>query len=57
MTRMLPTALALFAAAPAAAHDATGLLHLHPHGTEATIVALALAAGAAALWRLLRRRG
>ena len=57
MNRMLYPGLALLAAAPAAAHQDTGVLHLHPHGSEATIVAVALAAAAIVLWRVLRRRG
>jgi hypothetical protein len=57
MNRMLFPALPLLLAAPAAAHQDAGVLHLHPHGSEATIAAVALAAAAVLLWRVLRRRG
>jgi hypothetical protein len=56
MIRILPTGLALFAATAALGHDATGLAHLHPHGSEAALAALVLAAGGVVLWRHLRRR-
>lgn len=51
------TALAALAAAPALAHEATGLPHVHPHGSDTLILA---ALGAAVLVVLvalrLRRR-
>lgn len=44
----------LLAAAPAFAHDAGGVVHLHPHGGEALLLGLALVAAVGA-WMLARR--
>jgi len=46
---------AVLIAAPAAAHDAGGIFHLHPHGGEALLVGLALAVVVGA-WMFMRRR-
>jgi hypothetical protein len=54
MPRFLAIPAALIAA-PAAAHDAGGIFHLHPHGSEAVLIGLALVAGLG-VWLLLRRR-
>jgi len=53
MTRLSIAALALLAA-PASAHEAGGLFHLHPHGGEALLVGLAFVA-VIAVWVLGRR--
>jgi hypothetical protein len=54
MSRILALPAVLIAA-PAAAHDAGGVFHLHPHGGEALVVGLALAVAVGA-WMLVRRR-
>lgn len=53
MIRTLAVPLILIAA-PAAAHEASVVAHLHPHGGEIVVVGLALATAIAA-WRLTRR--
>lgn len=56
MTRTaLATLGGLAATAPVHAHEAGGLAHLHPHGTEAALAALALFVGAVFLWRAVTR--
>jgi hypothetical protein len=58
MSRIILPALALFAAAPALAHEDAGFFHFHPHGSEAVIAGVALTAAAGfVLWRVLRNRG
>jgi hypothetical protein len=56
MTRKLLATLGLLAAtAPVHAHEAGGLGHLHPHGTEAMLAALALFVAAVFVWRAIGR--
>ena len=56
MIRTLLATLGLLAAtAPVQAHEAGSLAHLHPHGTEAALAALALFVGAVFLWRAVTR--
>jgi|AACY02.2.fsa_nt_gi hypothetical protein len=55
MTRFLAFTAAALLAAPAAAHEAGGVFHLHPHGGEALLVGLAFAV-AVAVWALAGRR-
>jgi hypothetical protein len=58
MVRILLAPLALVAAtAPGHAHEAGGLFHLHPHGTEAMLVGLSVVVAAVFLWRAFGRRG
>ncbi|MCT4685570.1 MAG: hypothetical protein N4A39_17750 [Roseicyclus sp.] len=56
MTRTLLATLGLLAAtAPLHAHEAGGLAHLHPHGTEAALAALALFVAGVFVWRSVTR--
>lgn len=56
MTRTSLATLGLLAAtAPVHAHEAGGIFHLHPHGTEAMLAALALFVAAVFVWRALTR--
>jgi hypothetical protein len=55
MKQTLAILAAAFSAAPAVAHEAGGVFHLHPHGGEAVLVGLALAVAVGA-WVLARRR-
>ena len=55
MTRLLSIPAAALLATPAAAHEASGVFHLHPHGGEALLVGLAFAV-AVAVWALAGRR-
>lgn len=56
---MIRTALAtlglLAATGPLHAHEAGGLAHLHPHGTEAALAALALFVAGVFVWRSVTR--
>ncbi len=54
MTRILTAMIAGLLASPAVAHDAGGVFHLHPHGGEVVLVALAILAGVMA-WFSVRR--
>ena len=55
MTRLLAFTAAALLATPAAAHEASGVFHLHPHGGEALLVGLAFAV-AVAVWALVKPR-
>ncbi|MCU4652017.1 hypothetical protein N8I71_04205 [Roseibacterium sp. SDUM158016] len=55
MTRIAIASGAALAALPAAAHEAGGVVHIHPHGTEA-LLALATVFAAFLLWRSSRNK-
>lgn len=57
MIRTFLPAAAVLGAGPAAAHEASGFPHLHPHGGEALLALGVLAVAAYLLLRALRTRG
>ena len=58
MKTLFPTLAMLglgLAAAPAIAHEAGAIAHIHPHGSEALIIAALVVATVLAAMRYLRR--